>query len=49
MIDAADVVVIGAGAFGASVAYHLARLGQRNVVLPTSLPWARRRHPAPLG
>src|SRR5712691_1553720 len=33
MIDTADVVVIGAGAFGASVAYHLARLGQRNVAL----------------
>jgi glycine/D-amino acid oxidase-like deaminating enzyme len=33
MIDSADVVVIGAGAFGASAAYHLARLGQRNVVL----------------
>ncbi len=29
MIDDADVVVIGAGAFGASAAYHLARLGQR--------------------
>jgi len=33
MIDTADVVVIGAGAFGASAAYHLARLGQRNVAL----------------
>ena len=33
MIDQADVVVIGAGAFGSSVAYHLAKLGMRNVVL----------------
>lgn len=33
MIDRADVVVIGAGAFGASTAYHLAKLGKRNVVL----------------
>jgi glycine/D-amino acid oxidase-like deaminating enzyme len=33
MIDQADVVVIGAGAFGSSTAYHLAKLGKRNVVL----------------
>ena len=33
MIDAADVVVIGSGAFGASVAYHLARRGVRVAVL----------------
>ena len=33
MIDSADVVVIGSGAFGASVAYHLARLGARVAVL----------------
>lgn len=33
MIDSADVVVIGAGALGASAAYHLARLGQRSVAL----------------
>jgi len=33
MIDTADVVVIGAGAFGASTAYHLAKLGQRNIAL----------------
>ncbi|MGH7488762.1 MAG: FAD-dependent oxidoreductase, partial [bacterium] len=26
-MDSADVVVIGSGAFGASVAYHLARRG----------------------
>ncbi|MCC6173814.1 MAG: FAD-binding oxidoreductase [Chloroflexi bacterium] len=33
MIEQADVVVIGAGAFGSSVAYHLAALGTRDVVL----------------
>ncbi len=33
MIRDAAVVVVGAGAFGTSVAYHLARLGQRGVVL----------------
>lgn len=33
MIETADVVVIGAGAFGSSVAYHLAAMGQRNVAL----------------
>jgi 4-methylaminobutanoate oxidase (formaldehyde-forming) len=33
MISKADAVVIGAGSFGASVAYHLARRGQRVVLL----------------
>jgi glycine/D-amino acid oxidase-like deaminating enzyme len=33
MIEHADIVVIGAGAFGSSIAYHLAKLGTRNVVL----------------
>jgi glycine/D-amino acid oxidase-like deaminating enzyme len=33
MIDAADAVVIGSGAFGSSVAYHLARHGLRVAVL----------------
>ncbi|MFN8489484.1 MAG: FAD-dependent oxidoreductase [Caldilineaceae bacterium] len=33
MIPNADAVVIGAGAFGASVAYHLARRGKRVVLL----------------
>jgi 4-methylaminobutanoate oxidase (formaldehyde-forming) len=33
LIHAADAVVIGAGAFGASLAFHLARRGQRVVVL----------------
>jgi len=33
MIAAADAVVVGSGAFGASVAYHLARRGARVAVL----------------
>ncbi len=33
MIASADAVVVGSGAFGASVAYHLARRGARVVVL----------------
>src|SRR4051794_23186566 len=33
MVSTADAVVIGAGSFGSSLAYHLARLGLRNVVL----------------
>src|SRR3954452_7431871 len=33
MIEQADVVVIGAGALGASVAYHLARSPNRRVAL----------------
>ena len=33
MIEEADAVVIGAGAFGTSVAYHLARRGVRRVAL----------------
>src|SRR5262244_4073681 len=33
MIDAADAVVIGSGAFGSSVAYHLARHGLRVALL----------------
>ena len=36
MIDAADAVVIGSGAFGASVAYHLARHGLLVAVLDRS-------------
>ena len=33
MIESADMVVIGAGAFGASVAFHLMRAGGRRVAL----------------
>ena len=33
MIDQADAVVIGGGAFGASATYHLAALGQRVAVV----------------
>jgi len=36
VIASADVVVVGSGAFGASVAYHLARLGARVAVLERS-------------
>jgi glycine/D-amino acid oxidase-like deaminating enzyme len=36
MIDSADVVVVGSGAFGASAAYHLARRGVRVAVLERS-------------
>ena len=42
MIDQADVVVIGAGSFGSSIAYHLAKLGMRNVVLLDRFDLARR-------
>lgn len=38
MITHADVVVIGAGAFGASTAYHLARRGKRVVLLDAHEP-----------
>ncbi len=33
MIDSADIVIIGGGAIGCSIAYHLAQLGQRDVLL----------------
>src|SRR3712207_5971862 len=36
MVDRAEVVVIGAGAFGTSAAYHRAKLGKRDVVLVDS-------------
>src|SRR5881409_3719756 len=37
MIDAADAVVVGSGAFGSSVAYHLARHGLQVALLDRSL------------
>src|SRR6058998_3706903 len=36
MIDAADAVVVGSGAFGSSIAYHLARHGLRVALLDRS-------------
>ena len=33
MIRTADAIVIGAGSFGSSLAYHLARMGLPNVAL----------------
>ena len=33
MRSSADVVIIGGGCMGVSVAYHLARLGMQNIVL----------------
>ncbi len=33
MRDSAEIVIIGGGAVGCSIAYHLARLGQRDVLL----------------
>ena len=33
MTEHADVVVVGAGIMGLSIAYHLARLGTANVVV----------------
>ena len=33
MVESAEVVIIGGGAMGTSVAYHLAKLGQTDVVL----------------
>ncbi len=33
MKDSAEIVIIGGGAIGCSIAYHLAQLGQRDVLL----------------
>ncbi len=38
--DTADVVIVGAGVVGCSIAWHLARLGVRDVVLLERLPAA---------
>ena len=38
MLQEADAVVIGAGAFGASTAFHLARLGRRVVLVDRNEP-----------
>ena len=49
MIDQADVVVIGAGAFGSSVAYHLAKLGKRDVALLDRFDLASQTSPRAAG
>lgn len=49
MIETADVVVIGAGAFGSSVAYHLAAMGQRNVALLDRFQLASQTSPRAAG
>lgn len=49
MIDQADVVVIGSGAFGSSAAYHLAKLGKRNVVLLDRFELASQTSPRAAG
>ena len=33
MIDGAEIVIVGGGAIGCSIAYHLAKLGKRDVVV----------------
>ena len=48
MIAEADAVVIGAGAFGASTAFHLARRGRR-VALVDKQAVASQTSPAPPG
>ena len=48
-IDRAEAVVIGAGAFGASVAYHLAAMGQRGVVLVDRFAIASQTSPRAAG
>src|SRR3954454_18481952 len=49
VIDQADVVVIGAGSFGSSTAYHLVKLGLRNVVLLDRFEPASRTSPRAAG
>ena len=33
MKDSAEIVIIGGGAIGCSIAYHLAQMGKRDVLL----------------
>ena len=33
MKDQAQIVIIGGGIFGVSVAYHLAKLGRKDIIL----------------
>jgi glycine/D-amino acid oxidase-like deaminating enzyme len=49
MISAASVVVIGSGAFGASLAYHLAAMGQRDVALLDKFAIASQTSPRAAG
>lgn len=49
MIEDADAVVIGAGAFGASVAYHLARQGMKRVALVEKFDLAAQTSPRAAG
>jgi glycine/D-amino acid oxidase-like deaminating enzyme len=47
--DVADVVVVGAGALGASVAFHLATRGDRKVVLVDKYEAASQTSPRAAG
>ena len=47
MIQEADAVVIGAGAFGASIAFHLAKRGRRVALLERHASHRRPRHAPP--
>ncbi len=49
MIESADVVVIGAGAFGASVAFHLVKLGMRRIALLDKYDLASQTSPRAAG
>src|SRR3954471_8054637 len=49
MRSTAEVVVIGSGAFGASIAFHLAAMGQRDVVLIDKFEIASQTSPRAAG
>ena len=49
MIDGAEVVIIGAGAFGSSTAYHLAALGHEGIVLTDAHEIASQTSPRAAG